>query len=77
MSFLHKIGKILGGSTAAPASVQGGASSARSVAKERLSVILAAQRGSDLLSGVDMEALQRDVVEVVQVRSREWRSIEF
>jgi len=29
---------------------------------------LAAQRGSDLLAGVDMEALQRDVMEVVQLR---------
>lgn len=40
-------------------------SSARSVAKERLSVILASQRGSELLEGVNMEALQRDVLEVV------------
>ena len=44
-------------------------SSARSVAKERLSVILASQRGSELLEGVNMEALQRDVLEVVKVRT--------
>ena len=39
----------------------------RSVAKDRLSVILASQRGSELLEGVDMEKLQKDVLEVVQV----------
>ena len=38
----------------------------RSVAKDRLSVILASQRGSELLQGVDMEALQKDVLEVVK-----------
>ena len=61
MSFINKIGKIFGTSSSAPAA-------SRSVAKERLSVILAAQRGTHLLEGVDMEALQRDVMEVVQVR---------
>eukprot|EP00551_Chaetoceros_affinis_P001740 CAMPEP_0203652770 /NCGR_PEP_ID=MMETSP0088-20131115/30883_1 /ASSEMBLY_ACC=CAM_ASM_001087 /TAXON_ID=426623 /ORGANISM="Chaetoceros affinis, Strain CCMP159" /LENGTH=128 /DNA_ID=CAMNT_0050512425 /DNA_START=135 /DNA_END=521 /DNA_ORIENTATION=+ len=35
-------------------------------AKERLSVILASQRGSELLNGVDMDALQKDVLEVVK-----------
>ena len=64
MSFLNKIGKLIGGASSAPA-----ASASRSVAKERLSVILAAQRGTHLLEGVDMEALQRDVMEVVQVRN--------
>ncbi len=39
----------------------------RSVAKERLSVILASQRGSELMAGVDMDALQKDVLEVVKV----------
>ena len=63
MSFINKIGKIFGTSSSAPA-----ASASRSVAKERLSVILAAQRGTHLLEGVDVEALQRDVMEVVQVR---------
>jgi len=42
------------------------APASRSVAKERLSVILASQRGSELLQGVDMDALQKDVLEVVQ-----------
>jgi septum formation topological specificity factor MinE len=64
MSFLNNIGKLITG--AAP-SVQT-ATSSRSVARERLSVILASQRGSDLLEGVDMEALQKDVMDVVQVR---------
>ena len=62
MSFIHKIGKLIG-ATSTPAA----ATASRSVAKERLSVILAAQRGTALLEGVDMEALQRDVMEVVQV----------
>ena len=63
MSFINKIGKIFGASSPAPV-----ATASRSVAKERLSVILAAQRGTHLLEGVNMEALQRDVMEVVQVR---------
>ena len=64
MSFLGKIGKIFTGAAAAPST----SSSTRSVAKERLSVILASQRGSELLEGVDMDALQRDVMQVVKVR---------
>lgn len=57
MSFL---GKIFGASgAAAPAS--------RAIAKDRLSVILASQRGSELLEGVDMEEMQREVLAVVQV----------
>lgn len=51
MSFLGKVGKIFGNSG-------GAVTSTRSVAKERLSVILASQRGSELLEGIDMEALQ-------------------
>lgn len=66
MSFLTKIGKLIGASK----TVQPTTASSRSVAKERLSVILASQRGSDLLTGVDMEALQRDVMEVVQKHIR-------
>lgn len=61
MSFLGKITKMFGNSQGTAVT-----SSARSVAKERLSVILASQRGSELLDGVDMEALQRDVLKVVQ-----------
>jgi hypothetical protein len=64
MSFINKIGKIFGASSSAPV-----ATASRSVAKERLSVILAAQRGTHLLEGVDMEKLQKDVMEVVQVRA--------
>mgnify|MGYP000506204579 CR=1 FL=1 len=49
MSFL---GKIFGGSgAAAPAS--------RAIAKDRLSVMLSSQRGSELLEGVNMEEMQR------------------
>lgn len=62
MSFINKIGKLIAGTISTPA-----ANASRSVAKERLSVILAAQRGTHLLEGVNMEALQRDVMEVVQV----------
>jgi septum formation topological specificity factor MinE len=61
-SLLGKIGKMMAGQSSTPSA------SARSVAKERLSVILASQRGSELLEGVDMDALQRDVLEVVKVR---------
>mmetsp|Transcript_23384 Transcript_23384/g.35439 ORF Transcript_23384/g.35439 Transcript_23384/m.35439 type:complete len:99 (+) Transcript_23384:170-466(+) len=59
MSFLGKAGKIFGNSG-------GAVTSTRSVAKERLSVILASQRGSELLEGIDMETFQQDVFEVVQ-----------
>mmetsp|Transcript_9063 Transcript_9063/g.12551 ORF Transcript_9063/g.12551 Transcript_9063/m.12551 type:complete len:108 (-) Transcript_9063:26-349(-) len=62
MSFFTKLGKLFGGSAAAVAE----STTSRSVARDRLSVILASQRGSELLEGVDMEALQRDVLEVVQ-----------
>ncbi|KAL7472932.1 hypothetical protein ACHAXS_013312 [Conticribra weissflogii] len=81
MSFINKIGKMLGGSATSPAAsaaTQATASS-RNVARERLSVILAAQRGSDLLAGVDMEALQRDVMDVVQkhIRAAKARTANF
>ena len=66
MSFFGKIGTMIAGNSAAATSTA--ASSARSVAKERLSVILASQRGSELLEGVNMDALQQDVMEVVKVR---------
>lgn len=56
MSFL---GKIFGSGAAAPAS--------RAIAKDRLSVMLSSQRGSELLEGVNMEEMQRDVLAVVQV----------
>mmetsp|Transcript_2739 Transcript_2739/g.5902 ORF Transcript_2739/g.5902 Transcript_2739/m.5902 type:complete len:106 (-) Transcript_2739:432-749(-) len=73
MSFLTKLGKVItgGGSSAAAPS--------RSVAKERLSVILASQRGSELLAGVDMEALQKDVLAVVEkhVQIAQNRAVNF
>ena len=68
-SFLQKIGKLLGQNVASVSSTQAhhARHSARSVARDRLSVILASQRGSELLVGVDMEAMQQDVLRVVQV----------
>eukprot|EP00585_Thalassiosira_rotula_P012501 CAMPEP_0196132498 /NCGR_PEP_ID=MMETSP0910-20130528/2094_1 /TAXON_ID=49265 /ORGANISM="Thalassiosira rotula, Strain GSO102" /LENGTH=112 /DNA_ID=CAMNT_0041392113 /DNA_START=87 /DNA_END=425 /DNA_ORIENTATION=+ len=78
MSFINKIGKFISGgsSLAGPAAA---ANASRSIAKERLSVILAAQRGTQMLEGVDMEALQRDVMEVVQkhVRAAKARTASF
>eukprot|EP00567_Pseudictyota_dubia_P005437 CAMPEP_0197438382 /NCGR_PEP_ID=MMETSP1175-20131217/5400_1 /TAXON_ID=1003142 /ORGANISM="Triceratium dubium, Strain CCMP147" /LENGTH=115 /DNA_ID=CAMNT_0042968101 /DNA_START=221 /DNA_END=568 /DNA_ORIENTATION=+ len=68
MSFLTKLGKVISGaaSSAAPAVGAATKNKSRSVARERLSVILASQRGSELLAGVDMEALQKDVLAVVE-----------
>jgi septum formation topological specificity factor MinE len=60
MSLLGKIGKLLGQHPEAAATTG-------KVARERLTVILASQRGSELLQDVDMQALQRDVLEVVRV----------
>ena len=40
--------------------------SSKSVAKERLQIILAHQRGSLLLQGVDMPALQKELLDCVQ-----------
>lgn len=76
MSFINKIGKLISGSTPA---AQAATKSSRSVARERLSVILASQRGSDLLDGVDMEALQKDVMDVVQkhIRAAKTRTASF
>lgn len=39
----------------------------RAVAKDRLSVILSSQRTTELFENINMEDLQRDVLEVVQV----------
>lgn len=41
--------------------------SSRGVAKERLSIILAHQRGDVLLEGIDLKALQAEVYECVKV----------
>ncbi|KAL3794199.1 hypothetical protein HJC23_012906 [Cyclotella cryptica] len=77
MSFLNNIGKLISGTPKNAATAA--ATSSRSVARERLSVILAAQRGSNLLEGVDMEALQKDVMEVVQkhIRAAKARTASF
>ncbi|CAH0473627.1 unnamed protein product [Peronospora belbahrii] len=41
-------------------------SSSKSVAKERLQIILAHQRGSQVLAGIDLIALQQELLECVQ-----------
>ncbi|CEG42746.1 cell division topological specificity factor [Plasmopara halstedii] len=41
-------------------------SSSKSVVKERLQIILAHQRGSQILAGVDLAALQKELLECVQ-----------
>lgn len=61
--FVQKIGKMFAGQAVAATET----SATRSVAKDRLSVILASQRGSEMLQGVDMNALQQDVLKVVKV----------
>jgi septum formation topological specificity factor MinE len=63
--FLSKISSLFG-SSSATTSISSNAS--RSMARERLSVILASQRGSEILQGVDMVNFQKDVMEVVRVR---------
>lgn len=49
-------------------------SSVRSVARDRLSVILASQRGSVALEGVNMQALQTEIMQVVKVRAMKHHS---
>ncbi|CAH0487624.1 unnamed protein product [Peronospora farinosa] len=44
----------------------GHSSSSKSVVKERLQIILAHQRGSQVLTGVDLAALQQELLECVQ-----------
>jgi septum formation topological specificity factor MinE len=70
MSFLAQISKLFGSKTSAvvAATAPKAKNASRSVAKERLSVILASQRGSELMAGVDMVLLQQDVLAVVKVR---------
>jgi septum formation topological specificity factor MinE len=62
MSLLTKLGNMMKGGSSSTASAPKSANRA----KERLSVILASQRNSSLLEGVNMEALQKDVLEVVR-----------
>eukprot|EP01041_Mallomonas_annulata_P007362 gene7362-15032_t len=42
------------------------APTARTIAKERLSIMLVHQRNSQILASIDMEALQKEVAAVVQ-----------
>lgn len=76
MSFLSRI-KTLFTATSAPA--QATQKGSRTIARERLSVILASQRGSDVLAGVDTEKLQREVMEIVKrhIHVAENRSPQF
>lgn len=46
----------------------GVSSNSRGVARERLSIILAHQRGDILLEGVDLQQLQAEVLQCVKVR---------
>ncbi|RHY13174.1 hypothetical protein DYB26_006375 [Aphanomyces astaci] len=59
-SFLAKAGVA-----AAPAAPSG-ASASKNIAKERLQIILAHQRGSVALSGVNLNALQAELLACVQ-----------
>mmetsp|Transcript_11619 Transcript_11619/g.21727 ORF Transcript_11619/g.21727 Transcript_11619/m.21727 type:complete len:189 (+) Transcript_11619:94-660(+) len=54
------------GTPAVAPTTAGTKSSSASKAKERLSLILASQRNSTLLQGVDMQALQQDVLQVLK-----------
>mmetsp|Transcript_21046 Transcript_21046/g.43902 ORF Transcript_21046/g.43902 Transcript_21046/m.43902 type:complete len:103 (+) Transcript_21046:134-442(+) len=56
MSLLHRISSLFSQQSA----------TSGSVAKERLSLIIASQRGSNMLAGVDMTRLQSDVMEIVK-----------
>lgn len=52
--------------SAAGAAANASAKTSKSVAKERLQIILAHQRGSQVLAGVDLQALQKELLECVQ-----------
>jgi len=41
--------------------------SSRQLAKDRLQILIASQRGSSILAGVDMQALQDEVAAVIKV----------
>lgn len=51
----------------APAVLNSSKTMSASIAKERLQIILAHQRGSQILAGVDLAALQKELLECVQV----------
>lgn len=54
------------GVEAAAGSAHAGVATPKSVAKERLQIILAHQRGSQVLAGVDLQALQQELLQCVQ-----------
>mmetsp|Transcript_2272 Transcript_2272/g.3114 ORF Transcript_2272/g.3114 Transcript_2272/m.3114 type:complete len:102 (-) Transcript_2272:321-626(-) len=66
MSFFVSKIKSIFGSPAAEKAGSVAVEKSRSIARERLSVILASQRGSEILTGLNREQLQKDVMEVVQ-----------
>jgi hypothetical protein len=66
-SFLQKIARMI--SSTPPQVAASAMPKSRNVARERLSLILASQRGSEVLEKVDIESLQRDVMEVIKVRA--------
>ena len=61
MSWFSRLGSLLGGSSAASGP------QSRQIARERLSIILAHQRGANLLSEGQMQRLQQEVLESVKV----------
>ncbi|TMW60127.1 hypothetical protein Poli38472_000169 [Pythium oligandrum] len=60
------LSSIFGEAAASPAVKDATQASSKSVAKERLQIILAHQRGSQVLAGVDLQALQSELLECVQ-----------
>lgn len=64
MSFLSRIFSLPG--SAATAAKTAATSASGATAKERLSLIIAHQRGSNLLAGVNVQQLQSDVMKVVE-----------
>lgn len=54
------------GESASGAAASGTEKTSKSIAKERLQIILAHQRGSQVLAGVDLQALQAELLDCVQ-----------
>lgn len=54
------------GESVSGAAASGAEKTSKSIAKERLQIILAHQRGSQVLAGVDLQALQAELLECVQ-----------
>ncbi|GMH72567.1 hypothetical protein TL16_g09337 [Triparma laevis f. inornata] len=69
-SFLSRFSSIFSSTTA---------TTSGNVAKERLSLIIASQRGSSMLEGVDMKSLQADVSAIVarHIRLKDNTPIKF